>query len=303
MQRIFFFGFLMLLMACDDGDFVIDQLDFDDTDVQEPCLDGTVTLFKISEAKNEALIIQLEPNSVNFNKVDTLEFTINNNTNKVLYRIFDNEVTASYFCQSVPPTAPLVTEEWYAPSGTIRITTTVEDDDLDGVPTAEEGVVYNDDGTVNKAASRDSDGDGIPDYIDNDDDDDRVLTKDEIDNSDPTNIVYTNTDGDELPNYLDNDDDNDGVLTIDEDLNGDGNPTNDTVTIDGKKVPNYLTATAATTTDKKSTRRKNVYQSIYTSVIEIVDGFKLENENEEIKFDVDTYLFGTIENPIQQEEK
>ncbi|MCM5663514.1 hypothetical protein [Galbibacter mesophilus] len=303
MRRIFFFGLLMFLLGCDDGDFIIEQLDFDETDVQEPCLDGTVTLFKISEAKNEALIIQLAPNSVDFTEVEVLEFPINNNTNKVLYRILDNEVTPAYFCQSVPPTSPLVTEEWYSPSGTIRITTTKEDDDLDGIPSEQEGMVLNEDGTVNMEASRDSDGDGFPDYIDPDDDDDRIPTIDEIDNTDPTNIVFTNTDGDDLPNYLDNDDDNDGVLTIDEDLGGDGNPANDTTDIDGEKIPNYLTPIANTETTKKSTRRKNVYQSIYTSVIEIVDGFKLQNENQEIKFDVETYLFGTVETPIKQEEK
>lgn len=67
------------------------------------------------------------------------------------------------------------------------------------------------------------------------------------------------TDGDGFPNFFDNDDDNDGVLTANEDLedtdlnfdsdgdgdptndkNGDGDPTNDDS--DGDGIPNYLDA-------------------------------------------------------------
>lgn len=46
------------------------------------------------------------------------------------------------------------------------------------------------------------------------------------------------TDQDGIPNYIDNDDDNDGLLTKDEDVNGDGNPLNDDTDFDG--IPNYL---------------------------------------------------------------
>jgi len=70
-----------------------------------------------------------------------------------------------------------------------------------------------------------------------DNDNDNISNEDEdLDgDGDPAN---DNTDGDLLPNYLDNDDDNDGVLTKDEDTNGDGDPTNDDS--DGDGVPNYL---------------------------------------------------------------
>ena len=46
------------------------------------------------------------------------------------------------------------------------------------------------------------------------------------------------TDGNGVPNYVDTDDDGDGVLTINEDLNNDGDPTNDDSDNDG--IPNYL---------------------------------------------------------------
>ncbi|MEL4308729.1 hypothetical protein [Joostella sp. CR20] len=296
MRRFFFLVLLIAMASCDDGDFIIETLEFDDTEIGDACaLDGVLTLYKISENKNEALIMKITSNTINFTSEDSLEFTINNNTNKVLYRAFDNEVTSSYFCQTIPPTAPLVTQEWYAPSGTIRIVTKLENDDEDGIPSELEGVVYNEDGTVNDAESQDSDGDGIPDYIDRDDDDDNVLTSEEIDFNDNNEIIFIDTDGDGIPNYLDNNDDNDDVLTIDEDINGDGKPENDTTVIEGEKVPNYLTTVANTKTTDVAGRNKNEYYSVYTTTIKIVDGFKLiTDDSEEIKFDLDEYIYGEI---------
>lgn len=68
----------------------------------------------------------------------------------------------------------------------------------------------------------DSDGDGTADAFDTDDDNDGVLTKDEMPNpnGDLNPDDARNTDGDLLPDYLDNEDDGDGVLTKYEDPAG-----------------------------------------------------------------------------------
>ncbi|MDP5077922.1 MAG: gliding motility-associated C-terminal domain-containing protein, partial [Nonlabens sp.] len=124
----------------------------------------------------------------------------------------------------------------------------------------------------------DTDGDGLPDYIDEDSDNDGVIDATEgfdfdndgfpdivpsgidVDNDglddafdgdtsgygDPNGGVVVNnpandlnnTDGDNEADYRDTDDDNDGLLTIDEDANGDGDRTNDDFDNDG--VPDYL---------------------------------------------------------------
>ncbi|MFK7928852.1 MAG: hypothetical protein AB8H79_11740, partial [Myxococcota bacterium] len=96
------------------------------------------------------------------------------------------------------------------------------DEDLDG-----DGIYTNDD----------TDGDGTPDFKDEDDDGDGVDTADEdVDgDGDPTN---DDTDGDGTPDYLDTDDDGDGLLTVDEDGDADGDPTNDDT--DGDGTPDYL---------------------------------------------------------------
>ena len=122
----------------------------------------------------------------------------------------------------------------------------------------------------------DTDGDGIPDYVDEDSDDDGVpdnieghdhnhdgfpdvtfigSDKDndglddgyegdsmiDVDVNDEIDDPYRdlpNTDGDEESDYRDTDDDNDGIPTRDEDYNGDGNWANDDENNNG--IPDYL---------------------------------------------------------------
>ena len=83
--------------------------------------------------------------------------------------------------------------------------------------------------------SNDTDSDGKPDYLDTDDDNDGVLTKNE--NYNGGTSEDDDTDGDGTPDYLDVDDDGDGILTKYENYNG-GTPEDDDTDGDGK--PDYL---------------------------------------------------------------
>ncbi len=114
------------------------------------------------------------------------------------------------------------------------------DDDGDGISTIDEDL--NGDGDP---SNDDSDGDGVPDYLEpNNGDTDLDGTYDYLDPDDdgdgaPTADEGTgDADNDGLPNYLDPDDDDDGIPSADEDVNGDGNPANDDS--DGDGTPNYL---------------------------------------------------------------
>ena len=110
------------------------------------------------------------------------------------------------------------------------------DYDLDSVSTDLEDV--NGDGNL---ANDDTDNDGIPDYLDNDDDGDMVLTEFEYvfdAGRSLDEITNVDTDLDGIPNYLDNDDDGDGVLTINEDYNGNNNPMDDDT--NSNEIPDYL---------------------------------------------------------------
>ncbi|MFC0605581.1 hypothetical protein [Winogradskyella pulchriflava] len=70
----------------------------------------------------------------------------------------------------------------------------------------------------------DHDQDGVPSYIEDYNGNDDVSDDD--------------TDGDGIPDFIDTDDDGDGVRTINEDIDNDGDPTNDDS--DGDGTPNYL---------------------------------------------------------------
>lgn len=84
-----------------------------------------------------------------------------------------------------------------------------------------------------QTSQNDHDNDGVPSYLEDLNGDGEFTVNFE----DLTDATDDDTDGDTVPNYLDNDDDGDGVLTIDEDINGDGDPTND---IGANGIPKYL---------------------------------------------------------------
>jgi len=93
--------------------------------------------------------------------------------------------------------------------------TEINDHDLDGVPSYLEDL----DGDLN-LNNDDTNEDGFPNYVDNDDDGDGTLTiEEDLEDIDP-NV----------------DSSGDGIL--DNDLDGDGDPTNDDT--DGDGIPNYL---------------------------------------------------------------
>ncbi len=133
--------------------------------------------------------------------------------------------------------------------------TLIHDDDDDGLKNNQEVDLGTD------PANPDSDGDGISDSVEvgdpenpvNTDGDDKINALDEDDDNDGVLTVAENynggtpedddTDGDNQPDYLDIDDDGDNKLSADEgnDLNADGLPE-DARDSDGDEIPNYLDA-------------------------------------------------------------
>lgn len=198
-----------------------------DFDNEELILCGSETkvLFKINnEDVNEAIAFIFEPpvDSLFFRAPEEpIEIALNGE-NLIVYRTFDSEVEASYFCNEIPPTMPNVIEEYESTTGgTVTFTATLTNlDDLDGDGVSSE--------TEGMNIELDTDQDGIPDYLDIDDDGDHVLTEEEV--SVETELFasgFPDSDGDGTPNYLDPDDDNDQTPTIREDWDEDGNPVND----------------------------------------------------------------------------
>lgn len=282
MKKIFLILFTIFFTSCDDGDFTVEILDFDDADIK---LCGDYVFYKLTNENTEALLIQITSKNEELLKtVDTVEYALNGN-NKIFYRIFDGD-SKDYFCNEVQPVNPKVIEEWEAVSGTIEIATVLVEDDNDGVPPEEED--RNNDGNLE---NDDTDGDGIPDYKDIDDDGDNIPTILEGYNSeDPT--ASLNSDSDNLPNYLDDDDDDDGTPTREEDEDGDKDPTNDIE--NGFENPSYLEPTVSTSYSDPG-NRTHIIQLNYINTIRIINGFQLQGDSQEIKYSVSGFDYGTYE--------
>ncbi len=230
MKKLLVFLFSILLLSCDDGDILITSFEFNDVDLQlcKGAKENEYVFFKINQTINEAISYNFISETFSETNVtsEPIFIDLDNETNNLIYRQFNSSITADYYCSNIPPSNILVTEELIGTSGRAEIVTQiVEEDDNDGVDSEVEG-------------NRDTDDDKIPDFKDQDDDNDNILTSAELSNGIPNNDDPRNTDNDELPDYLDPDDDNDGIPTIDEDLNNNGNPRDDDYDNDG--TPNYL---------------------------------------------------------------
>tara|TARA_R100000935_G_scaffold1439_1_gene4460 strand:- start:11376 stop:12254 length:879 start_codon:yes stop_codon:yes gene_type:complete len=205
--------FLLLatfLSSCDDGDVIITSFNFEDAPLQFCEGASSLVFFKINDASNESLSLQLNVEEDAFTESSTLTFQLNESTNFINYRTFDVAPTATYFCNSIPPTSPAVLQDYIGTDGTATITVEAVFNDNDGIE-------------EDSDSDLDTDLDGLLDYYDFDDDGDNVPTALEI-GPDPDNPM--DTDGDGTPDYLDADDDGDTVLTRNEATEDDINPMN-----------------------------------------------------------------------------
>jgi hypothetical protein len=137
------------------------------------------------------------------------------------------------------------------------------DADNDTVATSDE-----DSNADTNLANDDTDYDGLPNYLDNDDDGDMILTNLEYVFGKNASVAL-DTDNDGIPNYLDNDDDGDGVATFLEDYNHDGNPGNDDTNTNG--VADYLELNVALGVQPNAmvTNAINIYPNPATDVLNV----------------------------------
>lgn len=300
MHKLFFvllaISFLVFT-SCDDGDIITVELDFDDT--FEVCDGGNdLVFYKTKEDPSESLSLKVS----NRNIEDILEvddtgvfeetYTISA-TNPFNYRTYSNsELPTDLFCNVIPNSGINITQDIESTSGTALLRTVLVEDDNDGIPAELEDI--NNNGNLE---DDDSDGDGLPNYIDPDDDGDNVLTRDEDPdpNGDENLSDALDTDGDTIPDYLDEDDDGDGVKTRDEenDTPQDENPGNDSSTSDpltGQDIPDYLNADINTTVPAKAYREVTISQTFTVSLL--ISEIDLEI------IALDVFNFGTLSNGV-----
>ncbi|MEN3325132.1 hypothetical protein VP395_15445 [Mariniflexile soesokkakense] len=291
-MRKLFFALLSLCLfsfyTCDDGDIITVEFDFDDT--FSACGTNGLVFYKTKNDPSESLSIKI----ASITLADILEVGDDNMyendfqlsaTNTFNYRTYSNSTlpTSGLFCSDVPLSDIKIIKDIASTSGKVHIKTVLTEDDNDGIPAALEDINKNGDLTDD-----DTDGDGIPNYLDEDDDGDNVLTKNE--KPDPNNdgdlSDALDTDGDSIPNYLDKDDDGDSILTRDEEnQSADKNPAND-ISLNG--IADYLNPEVATKVEATAYREHTIYQTYVVTLI--VSNFDLQI------ISLDVFDFGALEN-------
>ena len=280
-RRFYILFCLFFLVACDDGDILTVDLVFDEELERCDNFEDSHLIYDTREDPSEALILIFPKSTANDALFTTATtegtpeiLTINESTIRFIYRTYNRELTSSDMCAIVPPIDLTIRENYESASGaTVEVTSTYVDDDNDGVPTAFEGLTGLPDEDGIYRDSLDTDGDGIPNYLDIDDDGDNVLTINEIDNSDgdddpTTNPMNTDADlpnGDDIPDYLDVDDDGDLIPTRLEDANGENGPGDDRVAVNGVLVQLYLNNAENTSYTFED---YNAFEKVYTRTVE-----------------------------------
>ena len=295
MRKLFAFSILIFnFFSCDDGDIITTELEFDDTFYA--C--GDLVIYKTKTDPNQSLSLQIS--NTNFTIAQMLETEADADNENLLVLVNDqfdqNDVNSSYsfkyrsyassvdnlFCNDVPPDNIQITED-YTSAGNFTFYITLTEDDNDGIPAILEDINQN--GDLN---DDDTDGDGIPNYMDVDDDGDNVLTTSEGVNYSVEDglTLALDTDNDGIPNYLDNDDDNDGTLTIDEENSStqDNNPTNDVT--DTTAGPDYLNDQVTASLAATAYRQHTIYDTFEVNLI--ISNIDFET------FEYQTYDFGNL---------
>lgn len=277
-----FFAFL-LVASCDDGDVIEVELDFENT--FKSC--GELVFYKTKTDPGESLSIFINDLTIDqiveFEYIDTdsvlVELTsasivrmLDGTTNKLNYRTYSNLPTTP-FCSDVPASNLNITNDSEG-TGSVAITTTLVEDDNDGI-------------SAELEVNDDTDGDGVPNYLDEDDDGDNVYTiNEDINNND--DLTDDDTDGDGVPNYLDNDDDGDGVLTRDEQsFSQDQNPANDVTNT--QVGPDYLNSEVAISTPETSFRTHTIQQTFVVTLV--ITDLSIPQLSQ------DVLNFGTLDDP------
>ncbi len=296
MRKLFYILLPICLLSfytCDDGDIITVEFDFDKTlelcreeNIDKFVIKDNYVLYDTRKDPYESLILLFPysiANEVIFNPTEAnteTELVVNGTSIVFNYRTYDGD-PSDLICQDIPGSGTNILNDYNAASGArVSFLSTFTDDDGDGVSTIDEDI--NNDGDP---TNDDTDGDGIPNYIDEDDDNDNVKTSLEKPdpNSDGSLDDALDTDEDGIPNYLDNDDDGDGVLTINEDENSDSNLLNDTDETLPVQIARYLDKDAnASFTPGASL--SNLYKRTITVSIKLLD-FDLETiQSDELDF-------------------
>lgn len=115
----FSFLFILLFQSCSDGNLDIASFEFEET--VNAC--GSYTLYRLStDGQKEALIVTLTAQQIRQDEEPVIPVQVSTSgLYTVTDRVFDDQVTSSYFCSTVPPVEPKVLKNWEGISGFILV--------------------------------------------------------------------------------------------------------------------------------------------------------------------------------------
>ncbi|WP_019039361.1 hypothetical protein [Psychroflexus tropicus] len=316
MRRVILLMIIAVCLSCDDGDIIVSDFNFDADSSLNLCeFENNRKVLHIVTESNEAISFTFEENILENieNIIDPVQFTVEiDGSNRINYRRLSSSVESNdYFCQEIPPGEPTVVEEFASTNGGSVLFTISRasgegvDTDGDGIPDLNERATDSEGNFIGDVFGHDTDQDGIPNFLDIDDDNDNVPTVVEIGGTDDSDIDL-DTDGDGVRNYLDEDDDGDGVLTRNEDLNAfeEGtpeepvlNPRDDDSNDDG--IPNYLDASISEEVIVDFFRDNVVSRNFNITVV--FNNITLQNIENERTIRFNSQGFGTFSFPTSNE--
>lgn len=277
----------LTILSCNDGDVIDFEFDFDNT--FKACGESDLLFFKTKEDPTETLSVLIENYSINdvFEEDEEIDsLLIPKNNVLFTYRTYnrvDLPDDDDLFCSNIPADGLNIVINENDNTAKANIIRVLVEDDNDGIPSELEstngidptgdddndGVLNYLDDNPNDATigddnadiemGFDTDNDGLPNFIDEDDDGDNVLTKDEKPDPDGNGELSDaqDTDEDGIPDYLDDDDDGDTVLTRDEENDRqDQNPRNDITNSD--VGADYLNPNVDNTVPASKYRKHNI---------------------------------------------
>jgi hypothetical protein len=118
---VFFMFLLLISISCSEGDTDIAGFEFEET--VNVCKSDVFTLYRLgNNGHREVLIVTLTDKEIKQTEEPVLPVNVSTTGHySVTDRVFDEEVTGSYFCSVIPPAKPKVTKDWRGVSGKIYV--------------------------------------------------------------------------------------------------------------------------------------------------------------------------------------
>lgn len=130
MNRVLLIFIFCFFNSCDDGDLIIETIDFNDISItfcESTTTISSTLFFKLNTT--ETLVLELQSGILkNEVSADTIKSAIPGES-QLIYRTFSDNISKNYFCDAVPPITPTVVEEYEGEGGEVFITTVQSESD------------------------------------------------------------------------------------------------------------------------------------------------------------------------------